>query len=48
VRYVEEEQAMFVVVNSNDLTMLMNNLHNLETFPMTNQEKQKERTAKGP
>ncbi len=47
VRYVEEEHAMFVVINSNDLAMLMNSLHNLEAFPMTNHEKQEERTAKG-
>ncbi len=48
VRYVKEEQAMFVVANSNDSAMLMKSLHNSGAFPMTNQEKQEERTAEGP
>ncbi len=48
VRYVEEEQAMFVAANSNDSAMLMKSLHNSGAFPMTNQEKQEERTAEGP
>ncbi|CAM6026229.1 unnamed protein product [Sphagnum balticum] len=47
VRYVEEEQAMFVAANSNDSAMLMKSLHNSGAFPMTNQEKQEERTAEG-
>jgi hypothetical protein len=47
VRYVEEEHAMFVVANSDDSTMLMKGLHNSRAFPMTNQEKQEERTTKG-
>ncbi|KAH9548335.1 hypothetical protein CY35_11G083200 [Sphagnum magellanicum] len=47
VRYVKEEQAMFVVANSNDSAMLMKSLHNSGAFPMTNQEKQEERTAEG-
>jgi len=48
VRYVKEEQAMFVAANSNDSAMLMKSLHNSGAFPMTNQEKQEERTAEGP
>ncbi len=39
---------MFVAANySNDLAMLMKSLYNSGAFPMTNQEKQEERTAEG-
>ncbi|CAK9876055.1 unnamed protein product [Sphagnum jensenii] len=48
VRYVEEEQAMFVAANSNDSAMLMKSLHNSGAFPTTNQEKQEEITVEGP
>jgi hypothetical protein len=47
VRYVEEEHAMFVAANCNDLAMLMKSVHNSRAFPMTNQENQEERTTKG-
>jgi hypothetical protein len=38
---------MFVAANSNDSAMLMKSLYNSGAFPMTNQEKQEERTAEG-
>jgi hypothetical protein len=38
---------MFVAANSNDSAMLMKSLYNSGAFPMTNQEKQEERTVEG-